>query len=90
MSLFWGPPLGPTISDAAGLTRSALVLAVFRWERGMSGQKGFPGRVAIQQRVLPAYRVPFFDKLASLCSGGVEVFAGGCRSERGRPGRRPS
>ena len=52
----------------------------------MSGQKGFPGRVAIQQRVLPAYRVPFFDRLASLCSGGVEVFAGDAAANEGVQG----
>jgi glycosyltransferase involved in cell wall biosynthesis len=36
----------------------------------------FFGRLALQQRVLPAYRVPFFDSLASVCAGGVSVFAG--------------
>jgi glycosyltransferase involved in cell wall biosynthesis len=34
------------------------------------------GKLAIQQRVLPAYRAPFFDTLAALCSGGLSVFAG--------------
>ena len=36
----------------------------------------FPGRLALQQRVLPAYRAPFFDALAAACSGGLSVFAG--------------
>lgn len=36
----------------------------------------FPGRVGIQQRVLPAYRAPFFDALASACARGLSVFAG--------------
>lgn len=36
----------------------------------------FPGRAALQQRVLPAYRAPFFDTLASACQGGLSVFAG--------------
>lgn len=36
----------------------------------------FPGRLAVQQRVLPAYRAPFFDLLASACQGGLDVFAG--------------
>ncbi len=36
----------------------------------------FPGRLAIQQRVLPAYRVPFFDRLAARCEGGLSLFAG--------------
>jgi glycosyltransferase involved in cell wall biosynthesis len=36
----------------------------------------FPGRLALQQRVLPAYRVGFFDALAAACSGGLSVFAG--------------
>ncbi len=33
-------------------------------------------RVALQQRVLPAYRVAFFNALGSACQGGLEVFAG--------------
>lgn len=37
---------------------------------------GFPGRAALQQRVLPAYRAIFFDALASACQGGLSVFAG--------------
>jgi glycosyltransferase involved in cell wall biosynthesis len=36
----------------------------------------FPGRLAIQQRVLPVYRAPFFDALARACQGGLSVFAG--------------
>jgi glycosyltransferase involved in cell wall biosynthesis len=36
----------------------------------------FPGRAALQQRVLPAYRAPFFDALASTCQDGLSVFAG--------------
>ena len=36
----------------------------------------FQGRLAIQQRVLPAYRAPFFNLLASSCQGGLDVFAG--------------
>ena len=36
----------------------------------------FPGRVGLQQRVLPAYRVPFFERLAAVCEGGLQVFAG--------------
>ena len=36
----------------------------------------FPGRAALQQRVLPAYRIPFFDALAGACDGGMSVFAG--------------
>jgi glycosyltransferase involved in cell wall biosynthesis len=36
----------------------------------------FPGRLGLQQRVLPAYRVPFFDALAEVCQGGLNVFAG--------------
>lgn len=36
----------------------------------------FAGRVAIQQRVLPRYRVGFFDTLAKACTGGLSVFAG--------------
>ena len=42
------------------------------------GQPGvlFHGRLAVLQRVLPAYRVPFFDLLASACRGGLSLAAG--------------
>jgi glycosyltransferase involved in cell wall biosynthesis len=36
----------------------------------------FRGRLGLQQRVLPNYRVPFFDMLAQACTGGLGVFAG--------------
>lgn len=36
----------------------------------------FLGRAAIQQRLFPAYRAPFFDALAEACQGGLSVFAG--------------
>jgi glycosyltransferase involved in cell wall biosynthesis len=36
----------------------------------------FPGRLAVQQRVLPNYRAPFFDLLASACEGGMSLFSG--------------
>jgi glycosyltransferase involved in cell wall biosynthesis len=36
----------------------------------------FPGRLALQQRVLPTYRLPFFEALAASCLGGLTVFAG--------------
>jgi len=36
----------------------------------------FPGRLALQQRVLPDYRAGFFDALAASCSDGLSVFAG--------------
>jgi glycosyltransferase involved in cell wall biosynthesis len=36
----------------------------------------FPGRLALIQRVLPSYRVPFFDALADACAGGLSLFAG--------------
>ena len=35
-----------------------------------------PLRLGLQQRVLPSYRVPFFDALAEACQGGLTVFAG--------------
>jgi len=34
------------------------------------------GRLAIQQRVLPAYRIPFFDALAGECVRGMNLIAG--------------
>ena len=36
----------------------------------------FPGKLGILQRVLPTYRTPFFDMLATSCTGGLGVFAG--------------
>jgi glycosyltransferase involved in cell wall biosynthesis len=37
----------------------------------------------VQQRVLPSYRVPFFDRLATACAGGMSLFAGQPRAEEG-------
>ncbi|HWQ84175.1 MAG TPA: glycosyltransferase family 4 protein [Anaerolineales bacterium] len=39
-------------------------------------QSTFPGRMAIQQRVLPVYRAPLMDTLAVNCGGGLSVFSG--------------
>lgn len=36
----------------------------------------YSGRLALQQRVLPSYRVPFFDLLAESCEKGMSLFAG--------------
>jgi glycosyltransferase involved in cell wall biosynthesis len=36
----------------------------------------FPGKLAVQQRVLPKYRAPFFELLASACDGGMSLFTG--------------
>lgn len=36
----------------------------------------YPEKLALQQRVFPAYRAPFFDALADACTGGLSVFAG--------------
>jgi glycosyltransferase involved in cell wall biosynthesis len=36
----------------------------------------FPGRLGLIQRVVPAYRAPFFDHLAAASAGGLSVFAG--------------
>jgi glycosyltransferase involved in cell wall biosynthesis len=36
----------------------------------------FPGRLGLQQRVLPSYRAPFFDLLAQSCDRGLSLFAG--------------
>ena len=38
--------------------------------------KKFAGRVGIIQRVLPHYRIPFFDLLAEQCQEGLSLFAG--------------
>ena len=41
----------------------------------------FPGKLAIQQRVLTTYRAPLFDAVARACVGGLSVFAGLPRPE---------
>ena len=38
--------------------------------------KSISGKLALQQRVLPTYRAPFFDLLASACDGGLSLFTG--------------
>ncbi len=38
--------------------------------------EAFSGRLGVIQRVLPAYRAPFFDALARACGGGMSLFAG--------------
>jgi glycosyltransferase involved in cell wall biosynthesis len=43
----------------------------------------FPGKLALQQRVLPVYRAPFFDLLASACDGGMSLFTGLPRASEG-------
>jgi glycosyltransferase involved in cell wall biosynthesis len=43
----------------------------------------FPGKLGLQQRVLPSYRAPFFDLLASSCEGGLSLFAGLPRPSEG-------
>src|SRR5215211_7039190 len=45
--------------------------------------KRFPGRLAVQQRVLPNYRAPFFDLLASACDKGMSLFTGLPRRSEG-------
>jgi glycosyltransferase involved in cell wall biosynthesis len=44
-------------------------------------EAAFGGRAGLQQRVLPAYRAAFVERLAQACQGGLEVFTG-----RPRPG----
>ena len=39
----------------------------------------FNGKLGLQQRVLPSYRVPFFDLLAQQCERGMGLFAGQAR-----------
>ena len=36
----------------------------------------FSGKLALQQRVLPNYRAPFFDLLAAVCDNGMSLFTG--------------
>ena len=42
----------------------------------MTGRDNFSGQVGVLQRVIPAYRLAFFDKLAMRCTRGVGIFAG--------------
>jgi glycosyltransferase involved in cell wall biosynthesis len=41
----------------------------------------YPGKLALQQRVLTPYRAVFFDALAAACDSGLNIFAGLPRSE---------
>jgi glycosyltransferase involved in cell wall biosynthesis len=41
----------------------------------------YSGRLGLQQRVLPSYRIPFFDLLAQHCEGGMSLFAGQARPQ---------
>ncbi len=41
----------------------------------MDGEHKFPGKLGLQQRVLPRYRVPFFEMLAQSCED-LSLFAG--------------
>jgi glycosyltransferase involved in cell wall biosynthesis len=43
----------------------------------------YQGRLGLQQRVLPNYRVEFLDALAEACEGGLGVFAGMPRAMEG-------
>ena len=43
----------------------------------------FAGKLALQQRVLPVYRAPFFDLLASRCDSGMSLFTGTPRPSEG-------
>ena len=47
----------------------------------MNDRPMFPGRLGLQQRVLPTYRVPFFELLAESCEGGLGLFAGAPRPD---------
>jgi len=51
----------------------------------MNNKNNFPGRLGIQQRVLPAYRMEFFDLLAESCKGGLSVFAGDAQPHESIP-----
>ena len=43
----------------------------------------FYGKLALQQRVLPTYRVPFFERLNSACEGGMSLYTGLPRPSEG-------
>ena len=46
-------------------------------------ERRFFGKLGLQQRVLPSYRVPFFDMLAQACDNGMSLFAGLPRANEG-------
>jgi glycosyltransferase involved in cell wall biosynthesis len=50
-------------------------------EAELNSASTFHGRLAIEQRVLPAYRIPFFDALAAACEDGLCLLAGQPRPE---------
>ncbi|HET9908647.1 MAG TPA: glycosyltransferase family 4 protein [Anaerolineales bacterium] len=45
--------------------------------------KKFDGKLALQQRVLPTYRVPFFERLNTACEGGMSLYTGLPRPSEG-------
>jgi glycosyltransferase involved in cell wall biosynthesis len=45
----------------------------------------FPGKLGIQQRVLPTYRAAFFNALAEACEGGLGLFSGEVHREESIP-----
>jgi glycosyltransferase involved in cell wall biosynthesis len=47
----------------------------------MMAEAHFPGKLALQQRVMTAYRTPFFEALAKACEGGLSLCAGLPRPE---------
>lgn len=49
----------------------------------MSASTDFKGRLGLQQRVLPTYRVAFFDHLAQVCRDQLSVYAGSPRADEG-------
>ena len=57
-------------------------LSVISSQSSVSSGK-FRGRLGLQQRVLPVYRVPFFNLLSQSCEGGMSLFAGRPRPEEG-------
>ena len=51
----------------------------------MNNKSIYPGRLGIQQRVVPSYRIEFFDLLAGSCNGGLSIFAGDVRQDESIP-----
>jgi len=41
----------------------------------------FTGKAGLQQRVLPSYRIPFFDELARRCEQGLSLYSGDPRPD---------
>jgi len=69
------------LPQVASLAGAACREPIISDHYSVSGEVRFLGRLGLQQRVLPSYRVSFFDRLAAACVDGMSLFAGQPRDE---------